>query len=300
MSYRLIKGKFRLYYQGTRKVGSQPDGDSVWFEPDQPALLSNLAGRSADFNGGGLAQLRFEGIDALELHYPGNDHQRADAAVAARDVLLARIGFTAVTYAPHDDIDRTVRTSTPVEIRGYILARTIDPFGRPVAFVYTGNPPENDGTDIFLRTPRLNQSLNARLMSLGHVYPAYYTARNNQGGLPSDLRDHLTDLAINAWNADRGLWPVDDSRNNPRIRNRGELMALAIWPKLYRRLAIYFRAGNAGLANFETWLRAEPHRDDEIWIIPTSELGNLHDVVEITGDRINMLYWSEDLMIVPR
>jgi hypothetical protein len=301
MSYQLVKGTFRLFYQGEdRHVGSRPDGDSVWFEPDQPALLSNLAGRSADFNRAGFAQLRFEGIDALELHYPGGDHQHAGAATAARDLLLQRMGFGQITYAPNDDIPTSVRSATPQSRRGYILARTIDPFGRPVAFVYVGNAPENDGAAVFLDVPRLNQSLNAQLMVQGQVYPAYYTARNNQGGLPTDLRDRLTDLAVTAWIGDRGVWPVDDSRNNPRIRDRHELMELAIWPKLYRRLAKYFRAGNAGLGNFDNWLRAEPDRDDEVWIIPTGELGNLHDIVDITSARINMRYWPEELMIVPR
>ena len=300
MSYRLIKGRFGLFYQGARHVGSKPDGDSVWFEPDQPALLSNLAGRSADFNGGDFAQLRFEGIDALELHFPGSDHQHAAAATAARDDLLQRIGFGQIVYAPNDDIPTAVRSATPQSIRGYVLARTIDPFGRPVAFVYAGNAPENDGADVFLDIPRLNQSLNAQLMAQGQVYPGYYTARNNQGGLPIDLRDRLTELAVTAWFADRGVWPVDDSRNNPLIRTPQQLMQLAIWPKLYRRLAKYFRAGNTGLGNFNNWLRAESGRDDEVWIIPTGELGNLHDVVNITGNRINMNYWPEDLMIVPR
>lgn len=296
MSYRLVKGTFALFYQGERHVGSRPDGDSLWFRPDKPSLLRNLGDppRRAEFNGGGFAQLRFEGIDALELHYPGSDHQSAPAAVAARDFLLQRVGFSQVQYAPNPDIPTSVRSSTPQSIRGHILTRNIDPFRRPVAFVYPGSAPESDSSSVFLRTPRLNRSLNAKLMKAGHVYPAYYT------GLPVDLRYRLTYLAVTAWNADRGLWPVDDSRSNPRIRNQQDLMQLAIWPKLYRRLAKYFDDDNTGLAQFDSWLRDEPGRDDRIWIIPRGELARLHNTFTITGNRITMNFWPEELIIVPR
>lgn len=300
MSYRLIKGTFALHYQGQRHVGSKPDGDSVWFKPDQPHLLNNLGGRNAKFNGGGFAQLRFEGIDALELHYPGNDHQHKNAAVAARDFLLNKMGFTNVVYAPNPDIPSSVRSSVPSSVRGYILTRTIDPFGRPVSFVFPGAAPEADGSNVFLRVNRLDQSVNAMLMKAGHVYPAYYGARENTGGLPWDLRNHLTDLADRAWELNKGVWAVDKSRSNPKIKNKAELMKLAIWPKLYRRLAVYFNDGNTGLGNFENWLRAEPDRDDRLWIIPRAEEGNMHNIFEINGNKINMRFWPEDLIIIPR
>lgn len=59
MPYRLVKGKFHLSYQGERHVGSQPDGDTVWFKPEIPKNLDNLDHRSAKLNGGGCTQLRF-------------------------------------------------------------------------------------------------------------------------------------------------------------------------------------------------------------------------------------------------
>ncbi len=43
MSYRLITGVYQLFYQGRRHVGSRPDGDSLWFKPDRPALLSEAS-----------------------------------------------------------------------------------------------------------------------------------------------------------------------------------------------------------------------------------------------------------------
>jgi endonuclease YncB( thermonuclease family) len=298
MSYRLIKGTFALYYQGQRHVGSRPDADSMWFKPDNPSLLSDLGGRDADFNGGGFAQLRFEGIDALELHYPHYYHQHEEGAVEARDFLLEKAGFTDVVYAPNADIPRCVRSCAPESVRGYILSQTIDPYGRPVSFVFRGAASETDGTEVYLDVNRMNQSLNADLIRKGHVYPAYYAPREDVGGLPWDLRDHLTSLSDNAWAYDWGVWEFDVSRANPRIRNMDELTELAIWPKLYRRLALYFLDGNNGLAHFEQWL-TDNDKDDRIFILSRGENTHLHGTFEIRGNRINMRYWPEELLIYP-
>jgi endonuclease YncB( thermonuclease family) len=270
----------------------------MWFKPDNPSLLSDLGGRDADFNGGGFAQLRFEGIDALELHYPWSNHQHEEGAVEARDFLLEKTGFTEVEYAPNPDIPRSVRSCVPVNIQGYILSQTIDPYGRPVSFVFKGTASETDGTDVFLTVDRMDQSLNANLIRKGHVYPAYYASREDIGGLPWDLRDRLTSLSDNAWAYDWGVWEFDVSRANPRIRNMDDLMKLAIWPKLYRRLALYFLDGNNSLANFEEWL-TDNDKDDRVLILTHGEITHLHRTFEIRGNRINMLYWPEELLIYP-
>ena len=48
-------------------------------------------------------------------------------------------------------------------------------------------------------------------------------------------------------------------------------------------------------------LRDDPDRDDDLWIIPTAEFGNLHDVVSVSAsNRIAMTYFPEELVIVPR
>jgi endonuclease YncB( thermonuclease family) len=299
MTYRLVRGTIQLLYQGQRKVGSRPDGDSVWFKPDRPALLAGIGGRDADFNAGGFAQLRLEGIDALELHYPSSEHQKEREAVGARDYLISTLLGFQVDYAPDPDIPRTVTSSVPLSRRGYVLTRAIDPYHRPVSFVFSDQPPAADGSDVFCDVAMLNKSVNAKLMTKGWAYPAYYTHRQGEGGLPVDLRDRLTFLSSSAYLNGWGVWGVDSSRTNPRVRNYNDLKQLAIWPKLFRRLAAYFDASNSGLANFDNWLRMND-KDDEVLIRPRGEMANLHDTVAISGDHITMLYWPEDLMVVPR
>jgi hypothetical protein len=310
MSYKLVEGEVRLFYRSTRLVGSRPDGDSAWFKPDNPNLLSDIGHRSADFNQGGFVQLRFEGIDALELHYPGSDHQLEAPTIAARDFLLEGFGFDPdhIEYAPNDDIPTAVRSSKPVAVRAHILTRAIDPHGRPVAFVFAGTAPERSGADLFIDTDRLDNSLNAALMQEGHVYPAFYSAREvngeRVGGLPWDLRDYLTGLANNAIGANNGVWPDDESTNNPQIRQKSDLFALAIWPKLYRRLAKFFDDPNADHSNlfgFEDWLHADRRgRDDLILVLPIGEILNFSDILTIAADTISMDYSPNDLVIVPR
>lgn len=310
MSYKLVEGEVRLFYRSTCLVGSRPDGDSVWFKPDNPRLLSDVGQRSADFNVGGFAQLRFEGIDALELHFPDYDHQLEEPAVEARDFLLANLGFDTnqIVYVPNDDIPRTVRSSRPIVVRAHILTRAIDPWGRPVAFVFPGNAPQRSGSELFLDIPKLDTSLNAALMQEGHVYPAYYAARvihgERIGGLPGDLREHLTRLANNAISNDRGLWSNDNSNNRSRIRQKSDLFNLAIWPKLYRRLAKFYddeAANHSDLIGFRDWLHADrSERDDVIIVRSIGELLNLSDILNITAQTISMNYSPSDLVIIPR
>jgi hypothetical protein len=184
MPYRLVEGEVRLYYRSTRHVGSRPDGDSAWFKPDNENLLTNIGYRNAELNKGGFTQLRFEGIDALELHFPGSHHQMVQPARKARDFLLEDLGFdpNELEYAPSDDVRTYIRKSRPISVRAHILTRAIDPYGRPVAFLFAGNAPERSGTDIFLDEARMDTSLNSALLNGGWAYPAFYSARIVNGG----------------------------------------------------------------------------------------------------------------------
>lgn len=296
MSYKLVKGEFHLFYTSTRHVGSRPDGDSMWFKPNNPAYLSDLEGRSVDFNGGGCVQLRIEGIDALELHYSGSNHQKTPECVDARDHLLGEAGYTEVTYAPSSSggIDTSVRTATPQPLSGYILTRTGDPFGRPVAFAFAGGTNKTDGSGVWLDASLMNISLNASLVRAGQTYPAFYT------GLPVDLRNELTKLSSTAQKKKLGLWPSDVSMSGAQVGKMADLEKYAIWPKLYRRLFSYFDADNLKLKDFDNWIRNNPDKDDPLWIISRGEYGNMHDIYKVKGRSIEMTVRPDDIVIVPK
>jgi hypothetical protein len=295
MPYTLIKGELHIHYPDIPRQGPEPDGDTIKFLPDNRSLVEALrsqGGPSPRFNGRGMINLRFEGIDALETHFE-QMHQDMAWANAARDELLSLCGFGNIQYWA--DLPHKVETVQNHPRPGYILARTLDTHGRIIAFVFAGSTDRQDGSNVIIDAPLLNQSLNGKLMAKGLVYPLFYTT------LPIELQNRFMDIAIQAWNASKGLWPHDVG--NPyypaSIPNLAALENLCLWPKLFRRLAAYFGAGNSGLGNFMTWLRADAtHRDDRV-LLPTGEVGNMHDVLEISGNQIQMVYWPEELVILP-
>ena len=70
-------------------VGKQPDGDSVRFRAGDPDLFTQLEnGQRVQPSADGTVQLRFDGIDAPELHYQGHEQPQG---TTARDSLLAHL-----------------------------------------------------------------------------------------------------------------------------------------------------------------------------------------------------------------
>ncbi len=301
MSYRVVRGRFHLYYEGSldQHVGSRPDGDSVWFEPHKSDAFDGLVGPSGEprrvrTNQAGFAQLRFEAIDALELHYgPRQLSQHPVGARRARDFLLRAIGFDVGQLVYSGERATHVRLAKPATAPGYIVTRSVDPYGRPVSFVF--------GLDAGLRaqkqltlTPALaRRSLNAKLVAAGEAFPTFYT------GLPLELRNLFSALAVRARQHQRAIYRDAPKRAfaAPDLR---ALTRLSIWPKLFRRLVAYFEEDHSGLIQFQPWLKARPDRDDQLWIVSRGELARLHDIAQVVGQRVRLLCAPEDVVLVPR
>ncbi|GLX97700.1 hypothetical protein Hesp01_56500 [Herbidospora sp. NBRC 101105] len=293
MTYTLLRGNFVIRYPDLPRQGPEPDGDTIKFLPDTPALIEALprpSGTSPDLNRRGIS-VRLEAVDALETHFE-ETHQRLDWARAARDRLLALLGFTGVEF--FDDLPNKVRRADQDTTRGYVLSNGVDANGRLIAFVYGGTTETPDGAPVFLTPALADESANRVLLAEGLVYPAYYAT------LPAELRDHLAGVS-RAARPDAGLWPVADGHpGRPARVTADSLDETVIWPKLFRRLVPYFAAGFPDFGQFDTWLRADPvHRDDAIWLIGRQERGNLHDVVRASGDQIELTVWPEDFVIAP-
>ncbi|MFN3267171.1 MAG: thermonuclease family protein, partial [Deinococcales bacterium] len=152
-------------------IGKSPDGDSLRFRPDNPKLLGMLKNPSrirpaAD----GTVQLRFEGIDAPELHF-GNLGQPLGAE--SRDKLLKNMGFRGLSIE-----NRMVRRSNPSTVRGVILSQAAEGNGRPIAYVFVGKFAEGfaDGARIALNNEILEQSQNVQMLSSGMAYYTVYAS----------------------------------------------------------------------------------------------------------------------------
>jgi hypothetical protein len=297
MSYTLLRGSFVIRYPDLPRQGPEPDGDTVKFRPDTPALVEALPRRSGtppDINARGIS-VRLEAIDALETHF-GETHQELAGANAARDELLRQLGFTNVVF--FDDLPNKVLSADQDAVRGHVLSNGIDGNGRLIAFVYPGEHPGPDGMTVFVDEALVDQSLNAQLLAAGQAYPAFYAT------LPADLRTHLTKVseAARAAQPPIGIWPrsTADPNGPATIANLDAAEQQVIWPKLFRRIVPYLAAGFPNFDGFDGWLRADPvNRDDELFLIDKLERGNMHDVVKGVGAQIQLTVWPEDFIISP-
>ncbi|GAA2812613.1 thermonuclease family protein [Kitasatospora aburaviensis] len=295
MSYTLLRGTFVIRYPDLPRQGPEPDGDTVKFKPDSPALVEGLprpSGAPPKINGRGIS-VRLEAIDALETHF-NETHQELAGANAGRDRLLELLGFTNVVF--FEDQPNKVQSADQDSIRGHVLSNGIDANGRLIGFVYPGEPAEPDGTPVFLDDARVDQSANAVLLTEGHAYPAFYAT------LPATLRTHLADVSRTARAAKVGLWPRSkaDPNGKATVPDLATLQQLVMWPKLFRRLVPFLATGAPDLSGFDAWLRQDPvHRDDPIFLLDRGEHGNLHDVIEAVGHDIQLTVWPEDFIISP-
>jgi endonuclease YncB( thermonuclease family) len=279
-----LTGTFRI-------VGTEPDGDSVRFLASDPAQWDLVPGPDrVRVNAHGGAQLRLDGIDALETHYApvGGPqlHQPLALAHAAAAELLRWLGFRAVVR----DGEKVVEVRGDDQ-PGYLLTRTADTYGRCVALVGRGAPPAASGTPVMVRVAHLRKTANHRLIGTGLAYPTYYTK------LYAELRAELTKQALAARKgAGKGVWPQDLTQSGVTVADRGTLTDDAvILPKLFRRLVDYLQLNgdDPSLAGFSAYLTA---RDDRLYVIPTAEKTGLDAVVAVDGQTVKLLHRSEELI----
>jgi hypothetical protein len=228
------------------------------------------------------AQLRFEAIDTLETHYQ-DTHQPLELAIGALEHLLEGLNITDVEW----NETRTRVTAANDGTKGYILSRAVEKNGRPVAFVYTGTPPEKDGSEIFLDADRMRESMNHRALEEGVAYPTYYE------GLFHDLRAALTEAVGRAREAERGVWAEDRTNAGFEVESLQSITnEHVILPKLFRRLAEYLEAGGS-VAGFEEFLVA---KGEEVIVISTVHTTHFDTVVEVEGDTVRMTEPPENLI----
>ena len=278
MPFTLIKGTFHV-------VGYSPDGDSLRFKARNIANWSKLVGKyKVNLSKGPKVQLRVEGIDSLETHYSRSPvrHQPEDLADEATDELLKLLKIRNVVWSPK----RSRVRSADDGVDGYILAREAGTRGRPICFVFQGDAPETDGSDVFLDAARVRKSVNYAMMKVGHAYPLYYDT------LFFDLRQELSKAVQIARAANLGVWARDTSEKLFKGTNVNDLENnLVIWPKLFRRLIKHKRSGQP-MSRFADRLARE-----KITIIPTVHHTRLDTAVEIQGNQLRLLHPPEDLVV---
>lgn len=299
--YTLILGDFYILYPDLPRNGPEPDGDTINFLPDDDSLVQALprfSGMRPDRRHLGCYGVRFEGIDTLETHFQ-NQHQELGFAVAARDRMLEAMGFGEVVF--WETQPNKIKTAEHHPVRGYVLANGIESNGRVLGLVFPGDPDLEvlagaaDGDRVFVDEAALVASENTAQVRAGLAYAELYST------MPLDLIVAMRRLVSAARDAEVGFWPREDLSTEDRVQlsGVGDLSTLVMFPKLYRRLVAYFKDGHTDLGAFDAWVRADPVKRDDRVLLPTGELGNLHDLYQVDPDGIILRYRPEDLMFAP-
>lgn len=271
-------------------TGTEPDGDSLRFRPDDPGDWTQVPGvHKVRTNAAGAAQLRIDAIDALETHYTPTGghllHQPLDLAHAAAAELLRWLGFRGVQR----DGEKVIAVDTD-GLPGFILTRGADLYGRCVALVGRGDPPATSGDTIDVDVKLLRKTANHRLITTGLAYPTFYTK------LYADLRGELAKQAAAARAAGKGVFADDRTQKGVEVKSLATLTDDAvILPKLFRRLTDYLHLNgdDPSLAGFMTFLSQQ---DDQLWIIPTGQKTSFDTVVAVSGQTVRLNRLPEELV----
>ncbi len=228
MPFTLIRGSFHV-------KGYSPDGDSIRFQPDNSGLVHDLDGFRPKFNARQHVQLRLEAIDTLETHFsPGSGggslHQPLDLAHGAMETLFDYLGIKDVQW----DSNKLTVIDADDNKPGYIISRTVEKNGRPVAFVFAGEATQDDGAEVFLNAEWLRQSYNHLALAQGWAYPTYYK------GLFFDLREELSRAVAEARVSNLNIHQLDKTNSGFSASSLSSItIENAILPKLFRRLSEY-------------------------------------------------------------
>lgn len=235
---------------GTVLKGLSPDGDSLRFAPSpgDRAALERLPGPPPEFNEDGSVQLRFLGVDALELHYQGRAQAGADVAA---DALLDLLGVTEVTRDP--ETGEILRVE-PESVAITVAATGVDRYGRPLSLVFPGEDPVEIGEDGRIAQEVLERSANYQLVRRGEAFPSAYADQ------PDWLNEALREAARAARDERVGVWR--DYRSQFRL---SEVDEVTILPKLYRRVVEFQQEREGAEEGFVEWLR-NSDSDDEILV----------------------------------
>jgi len=305
MDYIVLHGEFIIRYPGAKLNQSpQPDGDTIKFHPDNVDLVRDLARRNharPGLNGHMYINVRLEAIDALETHFE-KTHQEKRGGEAARNQLLAELGFKNLEFSTNPDYSNVVVSANADRLRGYVLSNGVDTYGRLIGFVLSsshrvgddGDKIASDDADLI---KHVKNSANFKLLKEGLVYPAFYDS------LPDGLRSQLKTTAQHArtQNSPNGIWKnAQATPSHPaHVTNAKSLEKLVMWPKLFRRLVTYFEAQGpqSRLSGFKSWMQAGGEKTNDSIRLEDGTTKHFHDIVKVAGDAINLTVEPETIVI---
>jgi endonuclease YncB( thermonuclease family) len=284
MPFKVIPGTYHV-------VSFSPDGDSIRFRPANPQQLLELDNVPSNLKLDRPVQLRIEAIDTLETHYSLKSgptvHQPREHAERARKALTDFLGIRNVVWSPDG---KKVVSAENDGAQGYILSRAFEKNGRPVAFVFAGDP---SGADGFLDAKQVRASYNYVALAEGFAYPTFYE------GLFADLRRALAQAAGEARDAGKGVYAADRTTSGFAVSSMADITDQhVIMPKLFRRLAEYVAGAGSG-AGFKAVLEAA--REPVLDLRHDANFTHFDSFVqEEEGTIITLLRHPEELVFDPK
>lgn len=341
--YTLIQG---VYYV----VGMSPDADSIKFKATNPALWGTIKTENRKQlerelkEEDGVLTIRLQAIDALETHYTppsvstprdlaskiksatqpskGNHKQPPHLGEQATNTFLDFMGCTDITWkrwGRNTWIDRATVQGRTVEdkfddaIRGYVITDDVERNGRPLGWVFAGEPPVADGTMLDKKAvgALVGKSANHHLLLTGTVYPFFYM------GLPGAIRIPLMEAAKQAQqNPDQvDVWLHDTTKNGVEIASLTSLYKdTVVYPYLFRRIVRQWYSKT--LNRFWEGLRHDHNplpdgedlgldldgffEDGDPWIFLISEQDFLHlsDILDVSSTSLKLHTYPYDIVFL--
>lgn len=287
--FMLIRGMFVI-------VGKQPDGDSVRFVADDTSLFNKLKNNGRiRLSKDNSVQLRFEAIDAPELHYLG---QAQPLGSESRDALLKLMGFKAPQFKPDG---ATVISASVQTVRGAILSNAAEGNGRPVSYVLLEKDAKSltDGARVSVTDAILQKTLNAKQLENGMAYLTTYSST------PEVHRTFLRGLALRASASKLGVWARDASASfklitKDSVNERGAL----ILPKLFRRTISYLnaKAKNSSLGSITDWMISSQTSgvpEDDL-VKTKGQTVRLSNLLKVAGNRVKFAIDTTEIVFVEK
>ena len=278
--YKVIAGTFHV-------KGFSPDGDSIRFQARDQSHWDFFTwkGDAAKKKDDKRKQLRVESIDALETHYEGY-HQPRTFTLAALESLLEMIGIKNVIYS----LSQTQIVDADDGKSGFIASASIDPFGRPVSYLFPKSANLTDGALMDSDSLPVEDSLNFELAREGLVYPTFYI------GTDRAFAEKIRAVVARARKTKRGIWSIDRTPDFTLYDIRTLQEDILLLPKLFRRLVKFFD-NNSDFGMLSDYMKRQK---DKLELWDGTKKDSLADLMKISGRRIQMKTPPEDILFNPK
>ena len=355
MNYILIKGVYHVV--GYSPDGDSIKFKAV--NPDYWKLInSEFADEFAKnfAEDGGAIQLRLQGVDALETHYSAPKptvpadlkgktsatlkeppymslSQPALMAKGAAEYFMKLLGITEVKWrnSPRGsyitEARMTIGSASAVVkekgkdgIPGFIVTGDIEKNGRPISWVFAGDPAIKDGATI--TTDQLaeiaDKSANYALLRSGMIYPLYYMTlagklRRKLDAAVLEAQTNAKTLASTPQTTQNNIWQLDKSTTGVTLAT---LKAITddnvVYPDLFRRILrhyqivqmnAYWDALRKGATNVTPPTGFELNKlfdgaNPYVFVISDQDFVRMADIFEINGDSLRMKKLPSDIVFL--